>query len=377
MMIYFDHAATTVPFSEALEAFSSASTEFFGNSNSKHDVGRKASRLLEECRQEILDLLHLKATHNLCFTSGASEGNNLAIKGIATAYRNRGNKIIVSAGEHPSVLSTARQLRNFGYEVVELPLGEDGVISPEDLLSAMDKNTILVSIMAVNNETGAISDIAGLSSVIKKFPKAFFHVDATQAIGKVVLPLEKADILTFSGHKFGGVKGTGAICFLKKIAFTPLISGGDQELGFRSGTVSVPGAYSLAVALKKSLLIYDEKKLLEMKRHLLEGLSSIKEIEVNSPEHSIPGLLNISFREHKASVLVEALSEKGIYVSSISACSSKGEPISYVLQSMGKDAIACANSMRISYSNENNLSEIDTFLTELKRTLSEVKPREL
>lgn len=377
-MAYLDSAATTRPLSEALDRFNEVSKEHYGNPSSRHAAGFSSSRILEDARSSILMDLKVDKTHGLLFTSGASEANSLAIKGTAFRYKNRGKRIITSAVEHPSVLNAFRQLgEQFGFEVVELPVEPSGKVNPSVLAEAMNKDTILVSIMAVNNETGSVNDLPSLIKEVKKYPKALFHSDVTQAIGKVDIPFQDIDMLSFSAHKFGGLKGNGALIYRKSIQFLPIISGGDQENGYRAGTVDVAGASAMAVALRKTM---QEKPVMVEKAKgmyafLRIELSQIEEIEFNSPPDGSPFVLSVSLKEHKASVIVEALSQKGYYVSSVSACSSKGEPISYVVMAMGLGKERAANTLRISLCRDNRDEELQRFIDTLKSILKEVRPR--
>lgn len=377
-MIYLDCAATTPPFSEAIKAFEEVSLNCFGNPSSLHTVGFAASKVLENARNSILNCLGVSKSHRLIFTSGASEANSLAIKGAAFHYKNRGKRIITSAVEHPSVLKAFEQLgQEFGFEVIELPVNAEGKVEPETLENAMNKETILVSIMAVNNETGSINDLPALLKVVRKFPKALFHSDLTQAIGKVDLPLGDLDMFSFSAHKFGGLKGNGTLIYKSHLSFLPLISGGHQEAGLRGGTVDVAGANAMSAALSKTYSLRKEEiaRVQELNAYLKQQLSEIDEASINSPSDASPFVLNFSLLRHKASVVVEALSEKGICVSSVSACNSKGEPASYVLLAMGKTMDEAKNSIRVSFGINSNKGDVDAFITELKVVLEEVNPR--
>lgn len=376
-MIYLDNAATGRPFEEALETFVEVNQRSYANPNSKHLFGFEANRILEDARKEVLSSLGLSATHRCIFLSGASEANSMAIKSVAFRYQNRGKKILTSNVEHPSVAASFEQLqKSFGFEAIFLPVNEKGFVSPETLKAAMDKSVTLVSLMQVNNETGSIFPIEQLSSVLKDYPKALLHVDATQGIGKVKCDYSCCDLISFSAHKFGGIKGCGALICRKSLEFLPLVSGGEQEFGYRGGTVNVAGAASLALALKRSLSQQEEtcRHVSELCARLEEGLRGIDGIEINSPFAHSPFLCNFSLLHHKASVVVEALSERGIYVSTVSACSSKGEPISKVILAMGKDKTHAANSIRVSFSGDTTSEEIDAFLAELKKILREIRP---
>ena len=370
-MIYFDNAATTRPSLAVLECFEKENEQCFANPSSRHAYGREAYRKLENARLSILKSLSLSNDYRVLFTSGASESNNLAIKGIAKEYLRRGKRIITTQVEHPSVLEAFRSLEKEGFEVIYLPTKEDGTVDPETLKENMNKETILVSIMATNNETGSNNDILALSKIVHSFPKAFFHVDVTQAIGKRDLPYSSIDLFSFSGHKIHGLKGTGALILKKNITLLRQIDGGDQEYFFRAGTDNLPGDEALAVALEEATKNLKDNiaHAKEISSFLREGLEKNDEILMNSPLGCSPFILNFSLKRKKASVVTEALSHEGIYVSSVSACNSKGEPISYVLEAMGFSKERAMNSIRLSFSRENTLEEAKTFLNTLQNIL--------
>lgn len=370
-MIYFDNAATTRPSLAVLECFEKENEQCFANPSSRHAYGREAYRKLENARLSILKSLSLSNDYRVLFTSGASESNNLAIKGIAKEYLRRGKRIITTQVEHPSVLEAFRSLEKEGFEVIYLPTKEDGTVDPETLKENMNKETILVSIMATNNETGSNNDILALSKIVHTFPKAFFHVDVTQAIGKRDLPYSSIDLFSFSGHKIHGLKGTGALILKKNITLLRQIDGGDQEYFFRAGTDNLPGDETLAVALEEATKNLQDNinHAKEISSFLRKELEKNDEILMNSPLEGSPFILNFSLKRKKASVVTEALSHEGIYVSSVSACNSKGEPISYVLEAMGFSKERAMNSIRLSFSRENTLEEAKTFLNTLQNIL--------
>lgn len=377
-MIYLDNAATVRPYACVLEEYVRLCKDAYANAGSHHYFGVQAARKLDEARASILKDLKLEKTHKVMFVSGATEGNNTVFKGIGLRYANRGKRILVSSTEHPSVLESAKAMaRLYQFEVIELPVDASGRVSPETLLSYMDKNTLLVSIMSVNNETGAINDLKALAEVVHRFPKAFFHSDVTQGIGKVDMDYSSCDLLTFSGHKIGGLKGTGALVYRNQIAFESLHSGGSQESGYRAGTVDVPGSACLAKALHECYVNLKPwgEKVKELNAKLKEGLLQTGFVTIHSPENASPYVLDFSLNKHKASVVVEALSNRGIFVSSVAACSSKGEAVSYVLGAMGCAQEECANSIRVSFSHESNGDDVDAFLDAFKQILSEVHPR--
>ena len=369
-LIYLDNAATTVVNNEVLEAYNKAKRLYFANPSSIHIPGQEANRMLEKAREQILNILKC-SDHELIFTSGATEANNLAIKGYAFKRMNRGKHIIVSNIEHPSVLEVAKQLEeNFGFEVTYLPVNSQGIVEVETLKRAIKNDTILVSIMAVNNEIGTINHIHDIAVFLKNYPLIAFHVDATQAMGKIDLPYNEIDMISFSGHKIHGLKGSGALIAKQTLSFEPVISGGGQEEAMRSGTVSVALACSLAKAIKNSFPI---KNMQEKHDFLVEKLEKIQGISMNSNKNCSPFIVNFSLTEKKASVVVEALSNKGIYVSSVSACHSKREASSYVVAALGKDEKLAHNTMRVSMSNETTIEELEIFVKELKNILETIK----
>ena len=375
-LIYFDNAATTKVNQEVLSTYLKISEENFANNSSIHFEGQKASRLVDKAKDTILSLFGLSSTHQVVFTSGATEANNLAIKGYALKYRNRGRHIIVSSIEHASVLETVKQLKNeFGYEVTYLPVDQNGGINIEDLVSAISDETILVSIMAVNNEVGVINDIENIALLLKHYPKIAFHVDATQAIGKISLNYKNVDFISFSAHKIHGLKGSGALIKNKKIDLLPINSGGGQEDGFRSGTNDVAGDVALCKALSLAIPNIEEKKrkIAAISLLIYDYLTKNPDLyELNSDIEN-PYIINFSLKTKKASVVVEGLSNKNIMVSSISACHSKKENYSHVVKAMGKDDNLSHNTIRVSLDLSNDISEAKIFIKELDELVRGIK----
>lgn len=373
-MIYLDHAATSPIDKEILDTFVAVNNRFFANTSSAHKLGFEVSQLELKARQQIASLFSRKE-NEVIFTSGATESNNLAIKGVCLKYSNRGKHIITSLGEHASVLNTFKQLESeFGFDVTYLPLNEEGVISYLDLEKSMRNDTILVSLMAVNNEVGSIHDLNKIVSIVKKYPKAFLHVDATQAIGKINLDYKGVDLLSLSAHKINGFKGSGILIKNEKIDLFPLLNGGSQEYSIRPGTTNFPYAVCIAKALR--LAFENQSKhyayVKELNSLLREELSLIDNLEFNSPVDGSPFILNFHVNK-KASVVSEALSNKQIYVSTQSACSSKKTMFSHVLKAMGKNDTVSENSIRVSISHLNTKEEITTFVKELKNILQNIK----
>ena len=368
-LIYLDNSATTIPNREVVSLYNDIEMNHFGNSGSIHKLGVDSLSLLNKARESILNSFGVKG-YKVYFTSSSTEANNLAIKGYARKYSSRGKHLITSNIEHPSVLECFRQLENEGFEVTYLKVNSNGIIEPAELDKAIRKDTILVSIMGTNNEIGSINLVKELASVVHKHPKIVFHVDTTQDVGKTNLNYSDIDMFVVSSHKIHGLKGSGALIAKSTISFEPVISGGGQEEGNRSGTVSVALACTLAKAVKLSFPI---KNIQEKHAFLLENLEKIPGISVNSPVEGSPYIVNFSLTEKKASVVVEALSNKGIYVSSVSACHSKGEPFSYVVKALGKDDKLAHNTIRVSLSKDTTMEELEIFLEELKNILETIK----
>lgn len=367
--IYLDNAATTIPSKEVVALYNEIELNHFGNSGSIHRIGVDALKYLNKARESILNSFGVKG-YKVYFVSCSTEANNLAIKGVARKYASRGKHLITSNIEHPSVLQSFKQLESEGFEVTYLPVNSEGIITPEVLEGAMRKDTILVSIMGTNNELGSVNPIKELSKVVHKYPKAFFHVDTTQDVGKTKLDYNDTDMFVVSGHKIHGLKGSGALIAKENISFESVLSGGDQEGGYRGGTVSVALACSLALAIKNSFPL---KNIQEKRDFLVENLRKIPGISINSNEKCSPYITNFSLTEKKAAVVVEALSNKGIYVSSVSACHSKREMPSYVILALGKGDKLAHNSIRVSLTNETTIGEIETFVKELKNILESIK----
>ena len=376
-MVYFDSAASTKPRSEILDSFLKSNQECFANPSSAHALGREADRRLDAARKKILDAFRLSAQYQVAFLSGATEANNLAIKGVAFSYQNRGKKLLFSAVEHPSVLEPIKYLaEHFGFIPVPLAVDSLGRVSLDTLREAMDKDVILVSIMGANNETGAVNDLASLGAIVHEYPKAFFHSDLTQAIGKMDIPFSSLDLFSYSAHKIHGVKQSGALVYKSSMRLVPCLHGGGQERGLRSGTGSAALDESLALAtsLAMSSAQHATAHVRALWQRLRLGLQE-EPVLLNSTEEGSPYILNFSLRNHKASVIMEALSQKGFYVSTMSACSERTDQASATLLAMGLPKELAGNAIRVSFSEDNTLEEVDAFLSTLHQILKEVHPR--
>lgn len=375
-MIYLDNSATTKPYPEVIDSFVKVSTDFFGNPSSLHGMGVQAENLLSKARKQIAELLKVKSSEIL-FTSGGTEGNNLAIKGVALANEQRGKHIITTSIEHPSVDEACQMLVKQGYEVTYLPVNEEGVISLIDLAKAIRKDTILVSVMHVNNEVGSIQPILEIGQLLKKHPQILFHVDHVQGMGKIDLPLADTgiDLCTISGHKLHGLKGTGILYVRQGIQVTPLFSGGNQESKLRSGTENVAGIVALAKAMRMSLQNHKlyEQKLKDIRAVFYNGLQEIEGVQVNSPICGAPHIINFSMPGIKSEVLLHELEEDGVYVSTTSACSSKKRTPSKTVQAMFHNQERAISVIRISTSFHNEAYEARQALDSIKRAIVKLK----
>jgi cysteine desulfurase len=372
-MIYFDNSATTKPYKEVLDTYITVSDQFFGNPSSIHKLGGRSEQLLSKARNQIAELLSVQPSE-IIFTSGGTEGNNLAIKGTAMMHRSRGKHLITTEIEHPSIYEAYKQLEDLGFEVTYLSPDDDGFISVEQLKNALRDDTILVSVIHVNNETGAIQPIAEIGRLLTDYPKVFFHVDAVQGVGKVPLNIKQAaiDLLSISGHKFHSVKGTGILYIREGVTLSSLMTGGSQEREIRSGTENLAGIVAMAKALRITL---EKQKtmndhLSNMRNALIQNLEMIDYTVLNSPQSDFaPHIINISFVGLKPEVIVHALSEENVFISTKSACSSKTFEISRVLQSMGKSEKVASSAVRISLSYENTMSEVEQFNKIIKEVI--------
>lgn len=376
MMIYLDNGATTKPHPEVLESFQKVSENYFANPSSIHELGGTVSDLQSEARKQIAQILGVEP-EEIVFTSGGTEGNNLAIKGIALEHQNRGKHIITSKVEHPSVYNTCKSLETLGFEVTYLPVNRHGIVDVEDVKQALRDDTVLVSIMHVNNEIGSIQPIEAIADLLIEYPKVFFHIDAVQSLGKVPLDLshEGIDLATFSGHKINGLKGTGVLYVNKGTTLFPLFHGGGQEFGIRSGTENVAGN----VAFAKALRLIKEKEqakrheLNEIRMKLYEALEQMEGVEMNSPKEGASHIVHVSVPGFKPEVIIHALYDQGIVISTQSACSSKREEESRVLKACGHDRKRASSGLRITLSYDTTEAEVQTFLQAFERVLNELR----
>lgn len=372
-MIYFDNAASTPVDPRILTTYIELINQHYAHPSSPHHEGLILNDLVNQSKVELLKTLGLDSqAYRVIYTSGASEANNLFLKGAALNYQNRGKKIITSAGEHLSVLKPLFTLaKDFGFEVVTLPLNESGTINLEDLASAIDEKTILVSIIAVNNETGAITDIDAIKKILKPYHKCYFHSDVTQAITKMDLDYRNLDAFSFSAHKINGLKGSGALIIKKNLNLKPLIEGGDYEYGFRAGTPDSPKNLVLPLTLQYAIKRHQEAKetLDFIHQTIVNYLSSCPDIQLNSPENGLRSIIHFSLTKHQASVVMEALSMKNIMVATGSSCSSKSAKPSHVIEAMYHQSRRALETIRLSFGPTNTIKEAEEFIQIFKEIL--------
>ena len=377
MELYLDSAATTAIDEDVLQEYIKLISCQYGSTGSLHQLGQETLALETSSKTKIASLLKVKP-NEIYFNSGATEGNNYAIKGVALNYRKRGNTIITTKVEHPSVYECVKQLeKDYGFNCIYLDVNENGVVDLNQLKQVMSNDVILVSIMYVNHEVGSIMPIKQIGQLLKQYPKAIFHSDITQALGKTPVDLSCLDIATMSAHKIHGIKGSGFIYKKDRVSFYPLISGHEAHNSLRAGTSNWPSNVVMSKALENTLnkMKQNYSSLKRCQSLLIDGLSKIDGIVINTTtETCIPGIVNFSALSYNPEVVIRALSNKKIYVSSRSVCSvEKKDQVSSTLYAMKKDMSICVSSIRVSYDKPLTDEEINYFIDSVKEALSIVR----
>lgn len=373
MMIYLDYSATTPVADEVIDTYSRVCKEFIGNPNSLHKLGVEAKKLIDASTKQIADILGVKPSEIL-YTSGASEANNTAIKGIALKYQNRGKHIITTELEHSSVIAPISYLTSLGFEVDFVKLDENGLVDLEDLEKLIRDDTILVSIAAVNSEVGVAQPIEKIAEIVKKYPKCYFHSDITQCIGKQRIDLSNVDLASLSGQKFFGMKGVGILVKKESIVIEPLIHGGKSTTIFRSGTPATPLIASISKAMR---LAYNdfETKLRQVRKihdYLIDKIKDL-DIYINSNDYCLPNMVNVSLKNIKPETMQHALEEYDIYISTQTACSSA--EYSKAVYAVTRDKEKSRHSIRISLSYKTTKEEIDKFVEVFSKLLNDLNIR--
>ncbi len=369
-MIYFDNAATTKIYDDALTSYVQVSQKFFGNPSSLHQLGVDAYQVLTKARAQVASLLSVQP-EEIFFTSGGTESNNWAIKGTALEKSVFGKHIITTKIEHPSVIQTCKQLERFGFEVTYLDVDSKGIVSIDQLKESLRKDTILVSVMAVNNEVGAVQPIAEIAKVLEEYPSIHFHVDAVQAVERAsqLLAIGRIDLLSLSAHKFHGPRGVGIMYkkFGRKIQ--ALLTGGGQEKGERSTTENLPGIVATTKALRMAL--EEESVTGELRSQLWKELATKSEIRIFSPEDGASHVLCFAIKGVRGEVVVHAFENHGIYISTTSACSSKKGDSSSTLYAMDVPTEWATGAVRVSFSNDNTKEEVEQFIEVLHQLMKQ------
>lgn len=361
-MVYLDYSATTPVDSEVVRTFTKVCEDYWANPNSLHKEGVKANSLIDAATNQIANILGVKPSE-IIYTSGASESNNMALKGICLKYQNRGKHIITTGFEHSSIYGPISYLQKQGFDVDFVKTLDNGKVDIEHLKSLIREDTILVSITAVNSEIGIIEPIEEIGVLLREYPKIFYHVDMTQSIGKMKINLKDIDLASFSAHKFFGVKGIGVLVKKENINIEPIIHGGKSTTIYRSGTPATPLIASISKALR--LVNTDMDKhysyVKDLNERVRKELSKYELVRINSPEDALPYILNISVLGVKPEVLLHALEEDDVYISTQTACSSKTDESKAVL-ALTKDSERSKSSVRISLSYKTTEEEINEFL---------------
>jgi len=370
-MIYFDNSATTKPYKEVVDEVVDCLTNSFGNPSSAHRLGIDAEKKLNTARERVAKLLNAEP-YEIYFTSGGTEANNTVLKGLLK----KGDHVITSSIEHKSVKEALKQLEEEGVEVTYLKVDRDGIVDLKELESSIKDNTRLVTVMYVNNEIGSIQPVEDIVRIVRgKSKKAKIHFDAVQAFGKIKIDVKKLDVdfLSLSAHKIHGPKGVGALFVRKDLKLKSLLTGGGQERDLRSGTENVPGISGFGVAAYIAYNNFEEnmKKVKDIKKYFIERLSEIKDIRINSPQDDkhIDNILSVSFLGVRGEVLLHALEDYEIYVSTGSACSAKRVGQNYVLPAIGLNQREVEGTIRFSFSHMNELEEVDKTIDALKSLL--------
>ena len=360
-MVYLDYAANTPIDKEVLDKYYDVLLNYYGNPNSLHKLGRDAKELIDEATNKIASLLGV-TPDEIIYTSGATEANNLVIKGICERYKNYGKHILLSSLEHSSIFSPATVMQNMGFDVEIIPVGKDGLIDVEQLKGMIRNDTILVSVTSVDSELGLVQPIEEIANILKDYPYIYFHTDASQAIGKVSIDYSSVDLITIAPHKFYGINDIGILVKKKDVSLKPIIDGGRSTTVFRSGTPNTASIVATSFALEKALKELRDRYnyVKEISDDVLAFLNNHTQIHVNNTDKSIPYTINFSVKGVTSRRIVDLLDEKEIYVSSKTSCCPVDAP-SKLVYALTKDRSLAASSVRISFSHLTTKEEIEEF----------------
>lgn len=361
-MIYLDYTANTPVDPEVLDVYTATAIHYPANPNSSHALGQAAREELQRITNHLAEMLDI-LPEEIIYTSGATEANNLAIKGLARAARRRGKHIISTPLEHSSVSGALTALQEQGWEIDLLDIGRNGKVNPEQIKELIRDDTVLVSVCGVDSELGSVQPVYEIAEILQEYPNCAFHVDATQVMGKIPLSFDGFDLVSFTAHKFYGLNGTGVLYKRKGLVLEPQMSGGTSTTLYRSGTPDLAGAAALDAALTKAMREEAERKqyIAGLNRKLRDVLGEYETVQINSPEDAVPHILNLSVKGVKGDVFQQALSNEGVCVSVKSACSVKGTPSRPVF-AVSRDRNRAMSSWRISLSHLTTEGELDEFL---------------
>lgn len=370
-MHYFDNAATTKPDAEVLDTFNKVNEKYYFNTASLHRAGRDSEKLLEASRKQVLDIFGLK-NHHCVFTSGATESNNIAIQSTLNRKKKFGSTILVSQLEHPSVINVVDYYKSEGFNVKFIKTTDYGKVDLNHLRTLMNDEVIFVTVMAVNNIVGTVQPVEEIAEILKEYPKAHFHVDATQAVGKADINYKDVDTLSISAHKFHGIKGAGALIMKELKSMSPVFYGGGHEENIRSGTVNLPAIAAMAKALRLSHEHTNDtfSRIDGYNRSVRNALADYRSIVIQPSD--TPHILNMSYVGAKGEVVVNALSEKNIMVSTTSACASKLATLNETLTAMGQSVDVINGSIRVSMSKDTEENDVNMLIKGLKEVYEEI-----
>ncbi|MBE6158457.1 MAG: cysteine desulfurase [Firmicutes bacterium] len=372
-MIYLDYAANTPIDKEVLDYYYEISQKYYGNPNSVHKIGRAAKEIIDKATENIAKNFGV-SKEEIIYTSGATESNNMVIKGICERYKNNGKHIIVSSLEHNSIIASATVMQDKGFDVDLVPVNKEGLIDIEELKKLIRKDTILVSIVSVDSEIGLVQPIEEIAKFLRDYPNIHFHTDATQAVGKVKIDYSDVDLITFSPHKFYGVNGIGVLIKKKNTNLIPIISGGKSTTVYRSGTPVTPLIASVDKALDIALTNQENRYnyVLELNKRIINHLKKYDYIHINNTDKSIPFTINFSIRGIHSKDFAKMLEEKDIYISTKTSCCPENTP-SKLVYALTKDKSLAATSLRVSLSHLTTNEEINSFLNTFDECIEELK----
>ena len=372
-MIYLDYAANTPVDKEVLDYYNQISLNYFGNPNSTHKIGRDAKNVIDKATNNIAKSFNV-LPEEIIYTSGATESNNMVIKGICKRYKNKGKHIILSSLEHNSIMSSATLMQEEGFEIDLVPVNNKGLVEVDELKKLIRDDTILVSIVAVDSEIGIVQPIEEIAKFLKEYPNVYFHTDATQAIGKVNIDYSNVDLITFSPHKFYGINGIGVLIKKKNVNIIPLINGGKSTTIYRSGTPATPLIASADKSLEFALNNQKERYnyVNNLNKIIINHLKEYSFIHINNTENSVPFIINISIKGINSKEFVNMLEDREVYVSTKTSCCPENTP-SKLVYALTKDKKLASSSLRISISHLTTEEEVNLFLSIFDECIKELK----